>query len=233
MTYTNTKENEKMNKIVKYVGTFAIVGGLLTACGTQQTSQTTQSKPKTEVAKKDTPKANQDTAIAEATAQRNVKTVKTAEGASGYKLKDGALNITLDEVTLKEVDNPSPDELQNVSVYSNGKNVSNDHFYYVHIKYTAENTSTNDVIFQAFPDVVVFSGQTQEEINNIMANFITNEEDYQGTYYGQVTKHGEVGYVINMNPATADKIRIEIGGTMNKETYDSYSDSKVVNFPLK
>jgi hypothetical protein len=225
-----------MNKIVKYIGTFAIVGGLLAGCGTQQTSQTTQSKPKTEVAKKETPKTDttsQDKALAEATAQRNVKTVKTADGASGYKLKDGALNITLDEVTLKEVDNPSPAELQNVSVYSNGKDLSNDHFYYVHIKYTAQNTSTDDVIFQAFPDVVVFSGQTQEEIIAQSANFITNEDDYQGTYYGQVIKHGEVGYVINMNPATADKIRIEIGGTLKDKTYDTLSDSTVVNFPLK
>jgi hypothetical protein len=48
-----------------------------------------------------------------------------------------------------------------------------------------------------------------------------------------VIKHGEVGYVINMNPATADKIRIEIGGTLKDKTYDTLSDSTVVNFPLK
>lgn len=222
-----------MKKLVKFVGGIVLVGGLLVGCG-QQASQPVNKAEKVEqskpVQKKEVVKP---TPAPAPSTERQLKVVKTAVGANGYTVKDGFLNLTLNEVTLKEVDNPSPEELQNVGVYSNGKDISQDKFYYVHIKYTAENTSTKDVIFHCFPDVVVFSGQTQEEINSQMANFITNEEDYQGTYYGEVVKHGEVGYVINMNPATADKIRIEIGGTMDNETYNSYSDSQVVTFPLQ
>lgn len=60
-------------------------------------------------------------------------------------------------------------------------------------------------------------------------DFIDNDEDQDGEYYGKVKKQGEVGLVIKTDPSKVDKIRLVIGQSMDSETNDMGTEEQKVD----
>ncbi|AQU78440.1 hypothetical protein [Planococcus faecalis] len=107
-------------------------------------------------------------------------------------------------------------------------------FNYFYIKYTAENTSDQDVTFSGINEIVLFSEGKQEKIEVAYdwKDFIDYDEAQDSDYYGAVSKAGEVGVVIKTDPTKVEKVRVVVSESMSTETYEILSDAQNIEFEI-
>lgn len=143
------------------------------------------------------------------------------------------INVTLEEVSFKKASNVSEDQQFDINNMYTDEPIGAE-FNYFHIKYTAENTSDQDVNFSGINEIVLFSEGKQEKIEVAYdwKDFIDYDEAQDPDYYGAVSKAGEIGVVIKTDPTKVEKVRVVISESMSTETYEILSDAQNVEFEI-
>lgn len=143
------------------------------------------------------------------------------------------MNITLDEVSFKKASNVSEDQQFDINNMYTDEPIGAE-FNYFYIKYTAENTSDQDITFSGINEIVLFSEGKQEKIDVAYdwKDFIDYDEAQDPDYYGTVSKEGEVGVVIKTDPTKVEKVRVVISESMSTETYETLSEAQNVEFEV-
>lgn len=143
------------------------------------------------------------------------------------------VNVALEEVSFKKALNV-PEDLQfDINNMFTDEPIGSE-FNYFYIKYNAENTSDQDVSFTGINEIVLFAEGKQEKIDVAYdwKDFIDYDEAQDPDFYGAVSKAGEVGVVIQTDPAKVEKVRIVISETMETDTYETLSDEQVIEFEI-
>lgn len=143
------------------------------------------------------------------------------------------VNITLEEASFKKASNVSEDQQFDINNMYTDEPIGAE-FNYFYIKYTAENTSDQDVTFSGINEIVLFSEGKQEKIEVAYdwKDFIDYDEAQDPDYYGAVSKAGEVGVVIKTDPAKVEKVRVVISESMLTETYETLSEPQNIEFEV-
>lgn len=143
------------------------------------------------------------------------------------------VNVTLEEISFKKASNVSEDQQFDINNMYTDEPIGEE-FNYFYIKYTAENTSDQDVIFNGINEVVLFAEGKQEKIDVAYdwKDFIDYDEAQDPDYYGAVSKEGEVGVVIKTDPAKVEKVRVVISESMSAETYETFTEPQNVEFEV-
>lgn len=143
------------------------------------------------------------------------------------------VNITMEEVSFKKASNVSEDQQFDINNMYTDEPIGAE-FNYFYIKYTAENTSDQDVTFSGINEIVLFSEGKQEKIEVAYdwKDFIDYDEAQDPDYYGAVSKAGEVGVVIKTDPAKVEKVRVVISESMLTETYETLSEPQNIEFEV-
>lgn len=143
------------------------------------------------------------------------------------------VNVTLEEASFKKAMNVSEDQQSEINSMYTDVPVGPE-FNYFYVKYNAENTVDQDVTFNGISEIVLFAEGKQEKIDVALEwkDFIDYDEAQDGDYYGAVSKAGEVGVVIQTDPAKVEKVRIVISGAMATESYESLSEDQVIEFEI-
>lgn len=143
------------------------------------------------------------------------------------------VNVALEEISFKKALNV-PEDLQfDINNMFTDEPIGSE-FNYFYIKYNAENTSDQDVSFRGINEIVLFAEGKQEKIDVAYdwKDFIDYDEAQDPDFYGAVSKAGEVGVVIQTDPAKVEKVRIVISETMETDTYETLSDEQVIEFEI-
>ncbi|WP_338472628.1 hypothetical protein R4Z10_07780 [Niallia sp. XMNu-256] len=157
------------------------------------------------------------------------KVIKTIDENKQYDAKPMVLNIQ--EISFKKASNVSTDEQDRIN-WITEKEIGTE-FEYLYIKFNAENTSDEDVDFQAIQEVTVFANGKQETVDSLNYDFIDYDEYADGAaFYGKVNKDGEIGLTFDTKLQDVEKIRLQISPVLNSETYESYADSQVVEMEI-
>ncbi|WP_157073444.1 hypothetical protein [Planococcus rifietoensis] len=143
------------------------------------------------------------------------------------------VNITLEEASFKKASNVSEDQQFDINNMYTDEPIGAE-FNYFYIKYTADNTSDQDVTFSGINEIVLFSEGKQEKIEVAYdwKDFIDYDEAQDPDYYGAVSKAGEVGVVIKTDPAKVEKVRVVISESMLTETYETLSEPQNIEFEV-
>ncbi len=143
------------------------------------------------------------------------------------------INVTLEEVSFKKASNVSEDQQFDINNMYTDEPIGAE-FNYFYIKYTAENTSDQDVTFSGINEIVLFSEGKQEKIDVAYdwKDFIDYDEAQDPDYYGAVSKAGEIGVVIKTDPTKVEKVRVVISESMSTETYETLSDAQNIEFEV-
>ncbi|MDQ0428562.1 hypothetical protein QOZ98_001388 [Planomicrobium stackebrandtii] len=170
----------------------------------------------------------------EETEEQPEQTSEVLSVVAENKLYDAKpINVTLEEVSFKKASNVSEDQQFDINNMYTDEPIGAE-FSYFYIKYTAENTSDQDVTFSGINEIVLFSEGKQEKIDVAYdwKDFIDYDEAQDPDYYGAVSKAGEIGVIIKTDPTKVEKVRVVISESMSTETYETLSDAQNVEFEV-
>ncbi|MBT2569591.1 hypothetical protein [Planococcus sp. ISL-110] len=143
------------------------------------------------------------------------------------------INVTLEELSFKKAMNVSEDQQFDINNMYTDEPIGEE-FNYFYIKYNAENTADQDITFRGINEIVLFSEGKQEKIDIAYdwKDFIDYDEAQDADYYGAVSKEGEVGAVIQTDPAKVEKVRIVLSESMATDSYETLTEEQVIEFDI-
>ena len=143
------------------------------------------------------------------------------------------INVTLEELSFKKAMNVSEDQQFDINNMYTDEPIGEE-FNYFYIKYNAENTADQDITFSGINEIVLFSDGKQEKIDIAYdwKDFIDYDEAQDADYYGAISKEGEVGAVIQTDPAKVEKVRIVLSESMATDSYETLTEEQVIEFDI-
>lgn len=166
---------------------------------------------------------------APAAPDESTSVVKTL--ATNQAVNMSPIQVTLDDVSIKKAVSVPQDEIDRVNAL--GYQVTGNSFNYISIKYTAKNTSPNNIDFDGIKQVVVISGDHQEVLGTNTTNIVPNDPNSDGVFYGQVTKQGNEGFITMTDPSKITKIIVTVQGTMTDKTYQTQTNDTDLTFNVQ
>lgn len=102
-----------------------------------------------------------------------------------------------------------------------------DGFSYIQVKYTAENTSDQNIEWYDIMNVVTDKGQ---QIDAQMDDFIYSDEEGSSEFIGKVKKEFTDGYLLK--DEDINKVKLIFGYTMNADNYEDITPEQTVEYEL-
>lgn len=230
-----------MNQFKKVMLFGVVIGGLLAGCSSEESSSSNE--PKQEAKKADQeplkkevsePKKGEDGKYELTEVGQKVK----MDAGTGELLRIKQVNETVDiaplKVTVKDIKVMKMTDVANEFAVDMSMMTQIDSavlekgFSYIQVRFTAENTSDQNIEWYDLMNVVTDQG---EQIDGQMKDFLSDDAEMDSQFIGKVKKEYQDGFIVKNDQI--NKVKLVFGNTMNADTYDDITAKQTVEYELQ